>query len=497
MKRPNLAWTAALVTFAVHLVANPHYGFFRDELYFIICGRHPAFGYVDQPPLVPLVAALSQIFGTSLIALRATSALCGAGSVYASVRIVQQLKGGSFAQTFTAIVAALTPVLVAFAGKVGPDMVMLWAWPLCVLYVLKLIDGEDRRYWLAAGATLGIACEGKYTVIFFGISLFAALLASSNRRIFATRWFPAGMALAALVVAPNFIWQGVHGFPMLELLRNGQNGKNVILSPLAYLFAQTFMAGPLLAPVYLAGLIFALWSARMRWIGTTYVVLIALMIVFHGKNYYPGSIYAVLAAPCGIAFEAWTQRVRLLRPLAIAYAVIAVAWMIPFVEPVLPLQTYIPYQDRVFGLLHINLETEHGRTARIQPDWADMQGWERLAALVCRIYDSLPTVDRAQAVVVAANYGEASAVAFFRPDVPVISGHNNYWLWGTRGYSGNVIIDVNGDCGKDARLFASSTQVATFDDPYVMQWERHMPIMLCRGIKTSLTTLWPAKKRYL
>jgi hypothetical protein len=495
--KPSIPWIAAALTFVAHVVANPHYGYFRDELYFIICGRHPAWGYVDQPPLVPLVSAGTQLFGHSLIALRATAALCGAGAVYTAVRLVQQLRGGAFAQIFAAVVAALTPVLVAFSGKVGPDMIELWMWPLCGLYVLKLIDGEDARWWLAVGATLGIACEGKYSVAFFALALFAGILLTPARRIFETPWFAAGLALAGVLALPNFSWQATHGFPMLELLQNGQHGKNVILSPLEYLAQQLFMVGPLLAPLYVAGLIWALRSARTQWIAWTYVVLIALMIAFHGKNYYPGAIYALLAAPCAVAVEQWTANVRVLRPVALAYSVAAVAWMLPFVVPILPLNMYIGYQDKVFGALHVNLETEHGRRARIQPDWADMQGWEQLASLVGGIYDKLGADERAHAVIVANNYGEASAIAFFRPDLPVISGHNNYWLWGTRGYTGNVTIDVNGDCGAGLHLFRSTTRAATFKNPLVMQWEDNMPIMTCRGIKTSLANLWPAMKRYI
>lgn len=495
MKRVPLI--AAALTFLVHLAVNPHYGFFRDELYFIICGRHPAFGYVDQPPLVPLLAAATQLFGHSLVALRATAALCGAGAVYAAIRIAQQLRGGLFAQIFTGVIAALTPVLVAFSGKVGPDMIELWMWPLCAYYVLRLVDGDDHRLWLAVGATLGIAGEGKYSVAFFGVALFASLALTSVRRVLFTRWFVAGIALAALIVLPNVIWQAVHGFPMLELLRNGQLHKNVVLSPLAYLAQQLFMVGPFLAPIYVAGNVWTFFSPRTRWMGWTYVLLIALMIVFHGKNYYPGAIYAMLAAPCAVAFESWTKRIVLLRPVLVAYSIVAVAWMLPFVVPVLPLHTYIGYQDTVVSLLRVDLETEHGRRARIQPDWADMQGWDALASLVGGVYDTLPANERAKAIVVADNYGEASAVAFFRPDVPVISGHNNYYLWGTRGYRGDVVIDVDGDCGASQHLFRTSERAATFTNPLVMQWEQNMPIMACRGIKKSLAELWPAKKKYL
>src|SRR5271165_6684035 len=128
---------AALVTLAVHLAANPHYGFFRDELYFIICGRHPDWGYVDQPPVVPLLAAGSQLFGHSLFALRAIPALFAAASVYTTCLLVVELGGGAFAELFGAVVAALTPVLMSFGTKLSTDTIGLWLWPLAALYVLR------------------------------------------------------------------------------------------------------------------------------------------------------------------------------------------------------------------------------------------------------------------------------------------------------------------------------------------------------------------------
>src|SRR5579863_851626 len=124
---------AAVVTLVVHLVANPHYGFFRDELYFIICGFHPAWGYVDQPPIVPLLAAGSQLFGHSLFALRALPALFAAAGAYVTVLVAFELGGGLFAAALATLAYLAAPVLESFGAKVGPDMIGLLCWPLCAL----------------------------------------------------------------------------------------------------------------------------------------------------------------------------------------------------------------------------------------------------------------------------------------------------------------------------------------------------------------------------
>ena len=181
------ATIAALATFVLHLAANPHYGFFRDELYFIICGFHPAWGYVDQPPLVPLLAAGSQLFGHSLVLLRALPAAFAAGGVYVTCRLVAELGGRTFAAVLATLAFLAAGVLESFGTKVGPDMVGLWLWPLAALYVLRIVKGADPRWWLGAGACIGVALESKYSVIFFALALVAGLLLTPQRRVLFSR----------------------------------------------------------------------------------------------------------------------------------------------------------------------------------------------------------------------------------------------------------------------------------------------------------------------
>ncbi len=496
----RLPWIAAGATFLFHLVANPHYGFFRDELYFIIDGRHPAWGYVDVPPLVPLIAAGSQLFGISLVALRATAAFCAAAGVFVSCRLVRAWGGGAFAQALTAIVVALTPVLCAFGEKVGPDMIGLWLWPLAALFVTRAIE-ENPRWWIAAGAALGISCEAKYSVIFFGLALVVGLALSPSRRAMRTPWFLAGLGLAALVALPNFVWQAVHSFPMWELLRNAQiTGKNVVLSPVAYVLQQVLITNPLLAPLWIAGVVCAFLRRRLRWVGWTFVLLLAMMIALHGKNYYPADVYPMVIASGALAVERWTQRAMLVRPLVCAAAVVLALWMIPLVEPILPEATVAAYQTGIERALHVSASSEKHRPVAIGQDFADMHGWPQLAALVARVYHSLPPAQRAQAAIVASNYGEAAAIDFFGAAQhlpPVLSGHNNYWLWGTHGYSGNVVVDVDGDCGASAHLFRSSRVAARFNAPWIMSYEQNIPIMVCRGLRVPLAKIWPSMRTYI
>jgi len=501
-KESRVALFAAFATFLIHLAGNPHYGFFRDELYFIICGQHPQWGYVDQPPVAPILAVASQMFGHSLFLLRAFPAFFAVGGVYASCLLALEFGGGVYAEILTALVVFFAPVLVNFGMKVSPDMVGLWLWPLATLYVVRLTKGADRRWWLAIGTIIGICIQSKYSVVFFAVAMLAGLLLTAERRILFTRWFIAGGIVAGLIALPNFLWQAHFAFPMLELLRNVQHGKNVIVGPLMYLFQQILIMGMLLSVVWIIGWVWLLWNARFRFLGYAFPILIGLMIVMHGKHYYPADAYPCLMAAGAVAIANWTNGLRIARVAVAAFVLVVGIAFIPLTMPVLPEQQFVIYRIWLMKSLHIGheaLATEHQRDPQLGSDYADMHGWPELAEIVARVYRSLPPSERAEAVVLAQNYGEAAAIEFFgaKYGVPaVISGHNQYYLWGPQGHTGNIVICVGGNCRDVARAFTSSESAARFSAPWIQPYEDGIPIMVCRGIKRPLAELWPKAKLY-
>jgi len=461
---------------------------------------HPQFGYVDQPPVVPLLAALTQLGGHSLFLLRLVPALCAAGGVFVTCLLTEEFGGGVFAQTLASLAFFFSLVLLSFGMKVSTDEVGLFAWPLVAYLIVRIVRGDDARLWLWAGAVAGLSFESKYSVVFFLSAVFAGLVLTRARTSLLNRWFVAGAGIMLAIALPNVLWQAHYGFPMWELLRAGQNGKNIIVGPALYLIQEILIVNLFFFPVWAIGLIWLLRSNLFRFLGLAYVILIAEMMVLHGKHYYPANLYPILMAAGAVALESWTRRSAPLRYAILAYALLLGPVFVPLTLPILSEPAFLAYQRRLGDIFHIprsTLATEHGRDRTPLPaDYADMHGWPQLATLVEKIYEGLPPSQRAQEVVVASNYGEAAAIQFFAPGVPVISRHNQYWLWGTHGYSGNVIIDVHGDCGASEHLFAHAQRVATFDAPYTIGWETNVPIMLCRGIRVPLATLWPTLKVY-
>jgi 4-amino-4-deoxy-L-arabinose transferase-like glycosyltransferase len=492
----------ALAAFVLHLIGNPHYGFFRDELYFIVCGQRPQWGYVDQPVLAPFLAAASQVFGPSLVLLRAVPAFFAAAGVYVTCLLAAEFGGAAFAQFLTALTVFFAPVLMDFGMKVSPDMVGLWLWPLVALYVVRLARGANPRWWIAVGTVAGLSIQGKYTAIFFLASLMAGILATRTRTILRTRWFVLAGLICALIALPSFLWQAFHGFPHFEILRTVQRGPAVQVGPLTYLLQQVVLTGVLLAGIWIAGLVWLFSKPALRFLSCAFVLLLVLMIALHAKHYYPGDVYPYVFAAGAVAIEQWTHGRRLARAAIIVVSVVMGVLMTPLVMPVLPESQMVSYTNWLLTSLHLQRQTLAADAVpqrELANDWAAMHGWPELAATVARVYWLLPERERKHAVIATQNFGEAAAVDFLGRQYGLpsaISGHNQYFLWGTHGYSGDVTICVGGDCGASAQLFERCEHAATFTAPWVQPDEDRLPIVVCRGIRRPLSEIWPSMRFY-
>jgi 4-amino-4-deoxy-L-arabinose transferase-like glycosyltransferase len=256
----------AVAKLLLHLATASRYGYFGDELYFMACGEHLDWGYVDQPPLVALVAWLVRhTLGTSLLAMRLPSALAGAALVLLAALLARELGGGRFAMGLAALSVALAPVYLVMHYLFTMNAFEPLFWTACALVVVRLVKTGDQRLWLAFGAIAGLGLQNKYSMAVFAGALVAGVVLSPERRAFAKPWIWLGGLVAGLVFLPNVIWNVQHGWPFLELMRNIRaSGRDVVVSPAEYVLRQVLNMGPTAAPVWLAGLGWLLLAKRGR-----------------------------------------------------------------------------------------------------------------------------------------------------------------------------------------------------------------------------------------
>jgi 4-amino-4-deoxy-L-arabinose transferase-like glycosyltransferase len=491
-------WVLAGATFLIHLAVAGRYDFFRDELYFIVCGRRPALGYVDQPPLVPLVAAASQLLGPSLVALRAIAGLSAAGAVWVTCQMAALAGAKRFGIVFAGLAAAIAPMYLGLTSTLTTSTFGPLTWVLVSYFVAKVVISGHARAWLWAGLVAGVAMEMKYDLPLFLLPLFAGMLATSARRAFMQWEFLLGCLLAAALAMPSVIWQLGHGLPFLELVKKGASGKNVVLGPGPFVLNQVLVMNLLLAPLWLAAAVAPFVDQRLaswRFASVAFVLVFAEMLLLHAKDYYLAPAYAPMFALGAAAVEQWVQS-RAVRTVWLMGVGVFSAIAAPMAMPILNPPVLVAY-------LHaLGLKAQPSETAtqsEIPQTFADQLGWRSYVESVARSFQALPEQERVRVAVLTSNYGEAAALDFYGPALglpPALSGHNSYWLWGPRGHDGSVLLRVNASLERYQRLCQSAEIVGRFGAPYVMPFENNAPIILCRGLRPALQSMWSEFKHY-
>ena len=471
-----------------------HYGYFRDELYYLDMARHLDWGYVDAAPLVALYARIALWMGGSLAALRILSALAGAGLIAISILIARDLGGGRYAQFLAGLTVLLCPAVLVTDSLLTMNAFEPLFWMGCIWVVARILRTGDSRLWLWFGLLAGLGLENKHSTLSFGFAVTVALLLTHHRREFARPWIWIAGAIALVVFLPNLIWEIRHHFPTIEDLENvRREGKNVVLGPLAFVKEQIIDMHPILLPVWLAGLIWFLRDRRWRVLGLTFVVFFVLMEVAHAKNYYVFPIYPMLFAGGAVVIEHWLSDVAAstrttARAAVVVVIVLASIPTLPLVTWMLPPERLLAYQTAI-GFKPAKAEVKH--ESLLPQPVADQFGWPELVSEVAAIYNSLPPEERAQTGIWAGNYGEAGAINLFGPQYGLptaYSRHQNHWYWGPPAQVYKNLIVIQWDLN-DVRDNCTSFQPFEHYQRFGMD-EENRPIYLCRGVKFDIQKIW-------
>ena len=470
---------AAAAEAAVAIPFLGRYGWDRDELYFLSAAHRPTWGYVDFPPVTAWIGwAVHALFGDSLDALRLTSLAAMLAATVLVALMTRELGGSGRTQAAAALVWALSPYGLAAASIFHPTWFDALCW-VALLYVLLLALRRDRpRLWLLAGVIAGIGLETKYTIGFLLAALLIALLITDGRRILATRWPWLGLVVAVLLLVPNLVWEAQHGWASLHFV-SSQNAATASDNPPAtYLAQQLFLgAGILVAAV---GVV-ALWRRPgLRPLALLPPLVTVAFLLEGGRAYYPLPADSIALAAGTVALAGWLRhtttgkRVALLAPLVLVQAAVLV-FELPTVLPVRGTASMVS-------------------SGVWKNSWyKDEIGWPELTNQTAQAWKSLPVRERADGVILAENYGEASALEFYGPSrglPPVLSGHLSWQYWRPPTLPQRFALLVGFSPTSVTRLCSSSRTLATLNNRWHLDnEERGRTITACR-LKQPLGQLW-------
>lgn len=497
--------TIALLSLVVHLIVNARggYGIFRDELYYIACSKHLDWGYVDQPPFCAFLLAVNRaILGDSLVALRFLPALAGAGLIFLTGLLARELGGNRFAQLTGATAALITPLFLAIFNFYSMNAFDLFFAALCFYVLVRIIRTNNPKLWIPFGLIVGVGVLNKLSIVFLCGGLLIGLLLTGNRHHLTSRWFWLGGLIALLLFSPHILWQIRNDWPTLEFMRNVTLYKNAPLSLGDFIGAQVLQANPVNLLVWIPGflyLLFAREGRRFRFFAVAYLFLFVLFVARNGKPYYLGPMYTILFAAGGVALERFLENtgLRWIRGVLVAILILGGLAVSPMALPYLPVDSYIRYVDALGIDPH---SEERDQPNKLGQHYSDMFGWNEMAETIARVYHDLTPEEQSKCAILTRNYGQAGAVDFFGEALGLpkaISGHNTYWIWGPRDYTGEVMIIVGGDLEDHVDDFESCEEGAVHTHPYARSFETNLSIWVCRGLRRPLDEVWPEIRFYI
>jgi 4-amino-4-deoxy-L-arabinose transferase-like glycosyltransferase len=485
----------ALLRLLLHVFLNTQYGFHRDELQVLDDAQHLDWGYVPYPPLTPFFGWLElHLFGTSLTGFRFFAALAQCAAMVLAGLIARELGGRRFAVLLAAIATAAMPFsLVMSSLLMYSSFDLLW-WVAIAYFTLRLINSGNPRWWLAIGVIFGLGLMTRYTIAICAAGLLVGVVATGLRRQLLTPWPWLGALVALLMFAPNLLWQARHDFVYLDFVRHIHERDIRWHRTDGFWVEQLYAnSGPLLLPLWAAGLLFLACAQSMRpyrvlaWI---YVIALILFAVSRGRGYYVAPAYPMLLAAGAVAFQVWLDRLRVAPARALrggAWAMLALACVSSAVVA-LPLGPVNSLTWRVARKVHDN--------------FAEQIGWPELAQRVAEVYRALPESERARTAILTNNYGEAGALNLYGPALglpPVISRTNTYWYRGYGDPPPAVIIELGNDADDEKDSAAKCTSFGRFSNSQDVKNEESASgyeIFVCRDIPPKWPEIWGARPRY-
>lgn len=466
-KENILVSSLAILKLTIHLLTMHNYGLQRDAYLYYSLGEHLDWGFVSVPPFIGLVSWIStSVSGNTIFALRIFPALIGALSVFIIARLVKELKGSFTAVLIACIAFVLSPAFLRSNSLFQPVSFNQFFWLLSFYFLVRMINRKDASYWYRIMLLWAIAFLNKYSISFIILAILISLLMSRQRKLLFSKHFIISGFLAVLVIFPNLLWQYNHNWPVITHLAELQEYQFVHVTVKGYLIDQIFMNFPALI-IWMSGLIMVLTSRRTkeyRLLGWTFLLTLLIILLFRGKSYYTLGLYTTLFALGGIAVDTYFK--PRMKWIVMGLVVILFVPLAPISLSLMDYEKLERYTSRMAPIVN---RWEDGEIHSIPQDFADMTGWEELAAMVIMKYRSLEEADRDRCMIFAENYGQAGAINFYgkKYGLPeVISFNDNFILWAPDSADMVPMIYVNHAPGDIDELFQEVNLVGTITNRF-------------------------------
>ena len=490
----KILWLLGLALFLLHMLTNHQYGFHQDELVVLDNANHLDWGFVEYPPLTPFLARIElALFGLSLVGARTFAALAHSVVLVLTGLMARELGGRRLAQILAALAAAIAPIAL-IQGSLIQYVTFDFLWSVLIAYlVLRLLNSDDRRWWIPIGVSIGLGMMTKYTMVMFVAGLVGGVLLTDARRYLRNPWLWGGVALSLLVFLPNLIWQIRHDFISLEFLSSIHERDVAIGRAQGYLIEQfVFCTNPFVIPFWVAGLVYYFRNEagkRYRMMGWMYMIPFLIYLIAQGRSYYLAPAYPMLIAAGAVVWQGWLDRLS----AQTSRLVQGITWTGITIGAIIGGALALPIAPINSPLWDI--------TSEVHDTFIEQIGWPEMIETVADIYANLPAEERAQTGIFAGENDEAAALNLYGPAYGLpkaMSGSNTFWLRGYVDPPPKTLIVVGYAQEDLASVFEQCELAGTITNSYGVENDLSDPphVFICRGLSIPLPALWDRVKRY-
>ncbi|MDZ7333292.1 MAG: glycosyltransferase family 39 protein [candidate division KSB1 bacterium] len=489
----------AFLKLIIHFITNTNYELHRDAYLYLAQGDHLDWSFLSVPPTTAVIGNITRfLFGDSVFSIRLFPAIIGAVSVIMIGLIIRNLGGKIWAILLGCTAFIVSPAFLRSNTLFQPVAFDAFYWLLSTYFILKLIQTQNPKFWIHLGITWGLAFLAKYNIGFLILAFGLALLFTSDRKLFLSKYFLYGSLLGLLIVLPNLVWQYNHNFPVVYHMTRLRETQLAHVRVIDFLMAQVLMNFSNLW-VWLLGMAFILFfkaGKKYRVLGYTYLAVVLLYILLKGKGYYALGIYPILFAFGGVAIEKYAEgKLSFLKPAILALMILTTLPLLPYSLPVLPLDKMVVYgeKSKQFGGEGA-LRWEDGRIYPLPQDYADMTGWKELSDIVIKAYQSLSDSDKSDCVIYAENYGQAGAIKYYAEKYGLpepVCFSESFLFWAPDSANFKTLIYVNDDTNDVSYYFTTVELVGRITDPYAR--ESGLPVWLCRTPRNGFEQFYADK----
>jgi len=473
-------------------LVNSVYELHRDEFLHLDQANHLAAGFTSVPPLTSIFSWLIKAFGNGVFMVKLVPALMGAFTILYCWKIVDFLKGNLLAKCLVAV-ACLCSSLLRLNTLYQPNSFDVLAWTAIFYYLLRYFDKEDAKYLYYFAIYVALGFLNKYNILFLIIGLLPAVIITPNRKIFKDKHLYLAILLALLIISPNIIWQINNHFPVLTHMKLLQATQLVHVNRIDFFIGQFlfFISAIFILIAGIGSLVFYKDFRKYSWIVFTYLFTLIVFSYFKAKDYYALGLYPVLLGFGAVYLSRLLKNKYLLTGLLFTFTIGSFIYLLPLLMPVYSPTEIIAHHKR-FERVGA-LRWEDGKNHKLPQDYADMQGWKELAALVDIAYAKVK--DKSTLLIRADNYGQAGAINYYSKykNINAVSYNADYLYWFKMDNSIKDFIMITGWNDEDPQrkreqpYFGKITKIGEIKTPYAR--EKGAGVFLLEDAKNEVSSI--------